>query len=45
MTSPLNFWDQRLAEPGYKYGLEPNAFLRDQASRLRPATTPASWPI
>ncbi|CAN5168235.1 class I SAM-dependent methyltransferase [soil metagenome] len=38
MTSPLNFWDQRFAEPGYKYGLEPNAFLREQAGRLNPAS-------
>ena len=22
----MNFWDQRFAEPGYKYGTEPNAF-------------------
>jgi SAM-dependent methyltransferase len=38
MTSPLNFWDQRFAEPGYKYGTAPNAFLREQASRLAPAS-------
>ena len=38
MISIMNFWDQRFAEPGYKYGLEPNAFLRDQASRLSPAS-------
>lgn len=38
MTSPLNFWDQRFAEPGYKYGTEPNAFLREQATRLAPAS-------
>lgn len=31
------FWDQRFAEPGYKYGTEPNAFLLAQAGRLRPA--------
>ena len=30
----MNFWDQRFAEPGYKYGTEPNAFLREQATRL-----------
>lgn len=30
------FWDQRYAEPGYKYGTEPNAFLVAQAHRLRP---------
>ena len=34
----MNFWDQRFAEPGYKYGTEPNAFLREQAVRL---TAPA----
>jgi SAM-dependent methyltransferase len=34
----MNFWDQRFAEPGYKYGTEPNAFLREQATRL---TAPA----
>jgi SAM-dependent methyltransferase len=34
----MNFWDQRFAEPGYKYGTEPNAFLRAQATRL---TAPA----
>jgi len=30
----MNFWDQRFAEPGYKYGTEPNAFLIEQATRL-----------
>lgn len=30
------FWDQRYAEPGYKYGVEPNAFLVEQAHRLVP---------
>lgn len=34
----MNFWDQRFAEPGYKYGMEPNAFLREQATRLPPAS-------
>lgn len=29
-----DFWNQRYAEPGYKYGTEPNAFLREQAGRL-----------
>ena len=32
----MSFWDQRFAEPGYKYGLEPNAFLQQHASRLAP---------
>jgi hypothetical protein len=34
----MNFWDQRFAEPGFKYGTEPNAFLLDQAHRLLPAS-------
>ena len=34
----MNFWDQRFAEPGYKYGTEPNAFLLGQAHRLLPAS-------
>lgn len=34
----MNFWDQRFAEPGYKYGIEPNAFMQEQAIRL---TAPA----
>jgi SAM-dependent methyltransferase len=29
-----NFWDERFAEPGYKYGTAPNAFLREQAAAL-----------
>jgi len=32
------FWDQRYAEPGYKYGTEPNAWLRAQAHRLAPGS-------
>jgi len=32
-----NFWNDRYAAPGYKYGTEPNAFLREQALRLPPA--------
>lgn len=35
----MNFWDQRFAEPGFKYGTEPNQFLRDCAPRLAPAST------
>jgi SAM-dependent methyltransferase len=31
-----DFWDQRYAEAGYKYGTTPNAFLAEQAGRLRP---------
>ena len=34
----MNFWDQRFAEPGYKYGTEPNAFVMQQAARLAPAS-------
>lgn len=34
----MNFWDQRFSEPGYKYGLEPNAYLCEQAARLAPAS-------
>ena len=30
----MNFWDQNYAVPGYKYGTQPNAFLREQATRL-----------
>lgn len=30
------FWDERYAEPGYKYGLAPNAFLQSQADALAP---------
>lgn len=32
-----NFWDERFAEPGYKYGTAPNAFLREQAAGLADA--------
>ena len=31
----MNFWDQNFSVPGYKYGTAPNAFLVDQAARLR----------
>jgi SAM-dependent methyltransferase len=34
----MNVWDQRFSEPGYKYGTEPNAYLRQQAARLAPAS-------
>lgn len=34
----MNFWDQRFAEPGFKYGTQPNVFLREQAIRLGPAS-------
>ena len=29
-----NFWDERFAEPGYKYGTAPNTFLCEQAGAL-----------
>lgn len=32
----MNFWDQRYAEPGFKYGIQPNVFLSEQARRLLP---------
>ena len=34
----MNFWDQRFAEPGYKYGTEPNAFVQQEATRLAPGS-------
>jgi len=34
----MNFWDQRFAEPGFKYGTEPNAFVQQQAVRLKPGS-------
>jgi SAM-dependent methyltransferase len=34
----MNFWDERFAGPGYKYGTEPNTFLCAQAARLAPAS-------
>ncbi|MCK6423882.1 MAG: class I SAM-dependent methyltransferase [Burkholderiaceae bacterium] len=33
------FWDQRFAEPGFKYGTTPNAFLRGQAQAIAPGAT------
>lgn len=30
------FWDQRFAEPGFKYGRQPNAFLAAEAAGLAP---------
>lgn len=32
----MTFWDQNFSAPGYQYGTEPNAFLREQAFRLQP---------
>ena len=35
----MNFWDQAFDTPHYKYGTEPNAFLRAQAHRLPEGST------
>jgi SAM-dependent methyltransferase len=32
----MNFWDQNFSVAGFKYGTAPNAFLREQAHRLKP---------
>lgn len=34
----MSFWDLQFSAPGFKYGTAPNAFLREQASRLRPGS-------
>ena len=34
----MTFWDQNFSAPGYQYGTEPNAFLREQAFRLAPGS-------
>ena len=34
----MTIWDQNFSAPGYKYGTEPNAFLREQAFRLQPGS-------
>lgn len=34
----MNLWDDRFSEPGFKYGTEPNAFLRECAKRLAPGS-------
>ena len=36
--SASQFWDQRFAGETFKYGLEPNAFLRAEATRLAPGS-------
>lgn len=38
-TLMMNFWDEQFSAPGFKYGTTPNAFLREQASRLHPGST------
>jgi len=35
----MNYWDQRFAEAGFRYGTTANAFLREQASRLLPRSS------
>ena len=35
----MNFWDERFSTPGFKYGTEPNAFLRESARQLKPGST------
>lgn len=32
----MNFWDQNFSVAGFKYGTAPNAFLVEQAHRLKP---------
>ena len=34
----MSFWDQQFAGEGFKYGTEPNVFLREQAQRLKPGS-------
>lgn len=34
----MNFWDQSYSVDGYKYGVEPNAFLKQEARRLNPSS-------
>lgn len=37
-TDALVRWNERFAQPGYLFGLEPNAFLLRQSARLRPGS-------
>jgi SAM-dependent methyltransferase len=34
----MNFWDQNFSVAGFKYGTAPNAFLVEQAHRLKPGS-------
>ncbi|MGV8899698.1 MAG: class I SAM-dependent methyltransferase [Burkholderiaceae bacterium] len=34
----MNFWNQQFSLPDFKYGKQPNSFLREQAFRLRPGS-------
>jgi len=36
MAQMLSAWDERYAGEEYKYGTQPNAFLQENASRIRP---------
>ena len=36
MATNVGFWDERYAEPGLAYGLEPNRFLRRRLARMTP---------
>jgi SAM-dependent methyltransferase len=35
MDSFMNFWDQQFSVPDFRYGQQPNRFLREQAVRLK----------
>ncbi|MBL0169690.1 MAG: class I SAM-dependent methyltransferase [Gemmatimonadaceae bacterium] len=35
----MSFWDQQFSAAEFKYGTSPNAFLREQATRLAPNST------
>lgn len=37
-TDARERWNERFAQPGYLFGLEPNAFLVKQSARLRPGS-------
>lgn len=34
----MSFWNQQFSSPDFKYGKQPNSFLREQAFRLRPGS-------
>jgi SAM-dependent methyltransferase len=36
MSRPPDFWNDRYAEPGFAYGVEPNDFVREQAAAIPP---------
>ena len=37
-ANPQKMWDERFAQPGFVYGDEPNAFLKEQAARWKAGT-------